>query len=124
MNLSAFVAPMIAAINPFVIGAIEISAGPVTAPDGTRSPTFRSFPGIPMQMQPLDSGEIEHLDGLNIQGVRRAVYMNGVIEGLERALGKGGDILVFDTQRWLVAVVLEPWDTAGWVKVAVTLQNP
>lgn len=122
MNLHAVVSGAIGAINPPVIGSVKVSTGVTTAGDGTQTPQYTTVNNVSMQVQALTAKEIEHLDSLNIQGVMRGVWMNGNIEGLNRNAGKGGDLLIFLGQTWLVVQVLETWDTDGWCHVAVALQ--
>lgn len=123
MNLHAIANGAVTAINPNTVGVIYSSAGYTTAPSGARSPTFTASDPVQMQVQALSGHELAHLDSLNIQGILRAIYVNGSVEGADRATGKGGDILAFNGQWWLVTVVLEPWDANGWTKVAATQQN-
>ena len=127
MNLHGIVAPAIAAVNPFVTAMLKRSTGYTTAGDGTRSPTYADVPGVSVQVQALSYSDLQHLDGLNIQGVRRAVYLNGSALAVVRPLQTGGDLFVFpagtlpEGTTWLVAYVLEEWP--DWYKVAITLQN-
>ena len=65
----------------------------------------------------------DRLYALDIQGVLRAAYIQGNVEGINRVRGKGGDLLTFNGETWLVVVVLETWDTPGWCKVAINLQT-
>ncbi|KAG0767335.1 hypothetical protein G6F22_017665 [Rhizopus arrhizus] len=62
-----------------------------------------------LQVQPLSTGDLKHLEAQNIQGVQRAVYMFGDTQGVVRPLAKGGDLLDFGEQTWLVTAVLETW---------------
>ena len=124
MNLHRIVSPIIAAINPPVIGSIRYSTGSVVTPSGDRTPGYAQVDGISMQVQAMSQMELQHIDALGIQGTTRAVYLNGSVEGANRLLGSGGDILIFGGCEWLVTAVMEPWDTAGWTKVAVTQQEP
>ncbi len=130
MNLQAMVAPLVGAINPPMIGNVLISTGSTQNADFSRTPIYSTATGISMQVQPLSSKQIEHVDALNLSGVFRSVYLNGRIDSLVRVAGKGGDILqlptgysgqAFDT--WLVVEQAEAFDTAGWVRVIVQLQN-
>lgn len=122
LNLHKIVTGAISAVNPPVLGNVAVSAGYSIAADGTQIPAYTFATAYPMQVQPLSGKDLRQLDSLNIQGVDRAVYLNGNIQGAVRPLGKGGDLLQFDDQVWLVTVVLETWRT-GWCKVGVTLQN-
>lgn len=127
MNLHGIVSGAIATINPFVLATLKQSAGYTTASDGTRTPQYTEVPDLSVQVQALSYSDIQHLDGLNIQGVRRAVYLNGAAMAVVRPLQKGGDLFVFPSgtlpegNTWLVAYVLEAWP--DWCKCAITLQN-
>lgn len=126
MNLHAIVSGAIGAINPFVAATVRRSTGYTTDPDGSRVPTYSTFP-ISVQVQALTYTDITLLDSLNIQGVRRAIYLSGEVEGIVRVDREGGDLIVFpagtlpEGNTWLAAVVLEAWP--DWRKIAITLQN-
>ena len=128
MNLHSIVAPAIAAINPLVTATLQRSTGYTTNADGNRVPTY-STQSVTVQAQSLTYTDITHLDGLNIQGVRRAIYLTGVAEGVVRVGKQGGDVLTFpvgtfpEGNVWLCALALESWSQSGWTKVAITLQN-
>jgi hypothetical protein len=127
VNLHGIVSGAIATINPFVLATLNRSAGYTTAADGKRTPVYSIVPNISVQVQALTYGDLQQLDGLNIQGVRRAVYLNGAALAVVRPLQTGGDLFVFPSgtlpegTTWLVAHVLEEWP--DWYKVAITLQN-
>jgi hypothetical protein len=123
VNLSSIANSVITSVTPNLFGAVRVSTGYTTEADGTRTPTMQTFPNISMQVQALSGADLKQMDNLDLQAVVRAVYLNGTIEGLDRPAGKGGDIILFNNQVWLVTQVLEPWDAGGWCKVAVTLQN-
>ena len=123
MNLHAIVAPCIGAVNPNVEVTIMPSTGSVTNPDGTRVPTFDSVSAI-AQVQALTYTDLRQLDGLNITGIRRAMYLYGDVEAIVRVAQQGGSLIQFADQTWLVVQVAENWNPMdGWVKVLVTLQN-
>jgi hypothetical protein len=125
MNLHAIVRGAVTAINPDASGRVYISTGQATGANGKRVPTYDRIDGVPMQVQPLsmqDVGRLQQMDGLNIEGVMRSVYINGAPKGADRVEMKGGDILYLIGHFWLVVAVLEPWDTAGWAKVGVSKQ--
>ena len=125
MNLHQVVSNAIAAVNPFITVNIQASAGYTTNADGSRSPAYAAPVIIQAQMQSLQYNDLAQIDGLNIQGERRALYLNGNWEATSRPDGKGGDLITFpDGSVWLVVLVLENWAFAdGWVKVCVTRQN-
>lgn len=120
------VAGAIGSINPFVSATVSRSTGYTTAADGSRTPTYTTFT-ISTQVQALTYSDLDHLDGLNIQGVRRAIYLTGNVMAAVRVDQRGGDIITFPSGTlpegnvWLAAYVLEAWP--DWVKVAISLQN-
>lgn len=127
MNLHGIVSGAIGTINPFVLATVQRSAGSTTYADGTRAPIYTTFTAR-VQVQALTFSDLTQLDGLNIQGTRRAIYLSGEVEGVVRAQQEGGDLLVFpagtlpEGNTWLAALVLEAWP--DWRKVAIVLQNP
>lgn len=122
MNLHQIVRGAISAVNSDVTGRVFINTGSTTLPDGKRVPTYADPTDMQMQIQPLSAADLKQIDSLNIQGVDRAIYVNGAIRGVERKGSKGGDLLYALGTYWLVVVMLEPWDGAGWTKVGVAQQ--
>ena len=129
MNLHQLVSSAISAVNPPITGTISQSTGYTTAADGTQIPSYATVSGVAMQVQALQAKELAQLESLNIQGLMRAVYLNGNTEGVVRPQMKGGDLLTFNQgaagfsgTTWKVIQVLETWDADGWCKVAVQLQ--
>lgn len=129
MNLHGLVSGVVGTVNPFVPVTLNQSTGYTTAPDGTRTPTYSSS-AQSAQVQGLSAPEIQHLDGLNIQGVLRKAYLNGDWRGVYRATNQGGDKLVFGTTSdvpaslqgttWKVVQVFETWP--DWCALAIQLQ--
>ena len=121
MNLHGIVSGAVGTINPPVLCTLAVSTGYTTSPDGTRVPTYATTPNVPAQIQALSYTDLMKMGGLNIEGIRRAVYLNGTINGVDRAAVKGGDLITEpDGTVWLVAQVLEAWP--DWSKLAVTKQ--
>lgn len=125
MNLHSIVGPIVAAVNPWLLASIQKSTGYTTADDGSRVPSYAPAENVLVQAQALQYNDLVQIDGLNIQGERRALYLNGNWDGVVRVDGTGGDLITLpDGSVWLVVLVLENWaDRDGWVKVAVTRQN-
>ena len=122
MNLHGIVAGYIGTVNPQVFCDLKLSTGYATAPDGTQVPQYASFTGVLCQVQELTSRDLRQLDGMNIQGSQRSVYLNGHWQGVVRVGARGGDILTMaDGTVWLVTAVLELWP--DWTKISVTLQD-
>ena len=77
------------------------------------------------QVQPIGWRDLQHLDGINLGGVRWKVYLYGKIDAVVRPENKGGDLVIIATGphqgTWLVNQVLEQWP--DWCCAAITLQN-
>jgi hypothetical protein len=122
MNLHGLASGFVSSVNPLVEMRVRISDGYATNPDRSRTPQYKPDVVLLGQVQSLTFRDLQQIDGLNLQGIRRAIYFNGRIDGLVRSQKKGGDLVVGpDNQVWLVAMVLEYWP--DWCKVAVTLQD-
>lgn len=128
MNLHAIVGPLVASVNPTQTVTIRRSTGYVTNPDFSRTPTYETFTA-PAQIQALTFGDLRQLDGLNLSGLKRAIYFYGSSNSTVRVTTEGGDLITFpDGSIWLVAQVLEVFGhgvdgSSGWTKCAVVLQN-
>lgn len=127
VNLRAFANNYTRVINPNVVCTLKRSTGQTTADTGKRTPTYVDVTDVVVQAQALSFKDISQLDGLNIQGTRRAIYANVQVMEIVRVQKLGGDLLVFaagvfpEGRTWLAAHVLERWP--DWCKVAITLQN-
>lgn len=126
MNLHGIVAPAIGVVNPFVGATLRVSTGDVLLPGGKRQPTYADDIDVQVQVQALTYQDILKLDGLNIQGIRRAVYTNGFYGGIIRDKRRGGDLVVFpagllpEGDVWLLAQDAEVWP--DWCKFFITAQ--
>ncbi len=125
MNLHSICTGYISVINPPLLCSLQSSTGYTTSGDGTRVPAYAAPVDIYCQCQALQYNDIAQTNGLNIQGKRLAMYINGDWEGLVRSDSKGGDLITTpDGQVWLCAMVLENWSlTSGWTKICATLQD-
>jgi len=122
MNLHQIVAGAIGTVNPQILCTLQVSTGYNKQPDGTQTPNYAQYVNVPVQVQALTYSDL-----MNIQGTRRACYLNGNIEGVDRQAIKGGDLFTMPDlpdfpgpTTWLVAQVLEWWP--NWSKIAITLQ--
>lgn len=112
---------------------IQFSTGYTTAADGTQIPTYSAPLAMQAQIQALTFGDLRQVDGLNLNGTRRGIYLYGDVQGVVRVAAKGGDLITFVNAAggfpagsiWLVAQALETWNGAdgGWCKCACTLQD-
>lgn len=108
-------------VNPNTLVVVRRSTG-YTIGAGTRQvPTYAAAVEGPANIQALDANDIKQLDGLNIQGTIRAIYLRGALAGVIRPAGTGGDLVTIAGQVWLVVKVLESWPT--WTKAAICLQE-
>jgi hypothetical protein len=122
VNLHQIASGAIAAVNPFVRCQLIKNQKYQTNPDGSTIPIGLPPVFIPCQIQALEYNDIAQLDGMNIQGERRAIYLNGDWEGVVRVSQDGGDSLMMpDGTVWLAVFTFENWP--DWTKLAVTLQN-
>lgn len=129
LNLHNIIRGAIDALNPVFTGVWRRSTGSTTAADGSRTPTYADAT-VTMRVQALSGKDLRHESFLNMQGVKRSVYLYGNVQGVVRPDVKGGDILQFPENRgganrdWLAVIVLETWtpDASGWCKVGVVLQ--
>lgn len=110
-------------INPNVAITLRQSTGYTKDPATLKQvPTYTSTPGYG-NVQALDGDELRQLDGLNIQGVLRALYLYGDAAGVIRPDERGGDTVTIGGKTWLVVKVLEHWDNPTWAKVAICYQG-
>jgi hypothetical protein len=125
MNLHGLVGPVISVVNPLLTVSVQVSTGFTTTASGNRTPTYAPAVSVAAQVQPLSWRDLQQLEGLNLQGVRKAIYLNGEIDGLVRQTSQGGDVITFpDGTVWLVVMILEGWNiTAGFTKAAIVQQN-
>lgn len=93
MNLHQVASGAIGTVNPFISLSIRVSTGSATEDDGSRTPSYAPAVTVSGQVQALTFRDIQQLDGLNLQGTRRAIYVNGRVEGLVRVQNSGGDLV-------------------------------
>ena len=112
-------------VNGNIPIVLQSSTGPSTSGVGQRrTPQFAAPVNLFGQIQALDSAELRHLDGLNIQGTIRAIYITGFLSGVDRPIQKGGDLINVangpHVGQWLIVKVLETWPL--WTKAVVVRQ--
>lgn len=126
----------VAAVNPRVRATFQSSTGSATNADGTQAPTYAPSVQVWAQAQALSTTDLQHVDGLNLQGINRSIYIEGRWEGVDRPAVKGGDLITMnDGSVWLVVAVPEDWTRfpvvapspgqyrRGWCRVVATLQD-
>lgn len=126
MNLNRIANSVIVAVSPNVLLSIQVSTGNTVQADGTPVPTYAAPAAAYGQVQPLSFRDMQQMDAMTLQGTRKAIYINGFVDGLVRPTNKGGDLITVlggpDAGLYLVAQIEETW-VNGWCKSLCTLQN-
>ena len=122
MDLRGLANGVTATVNPNRTVTVRRSTGYTIGAGRKQVPAYADPVTGPAQIQALDANDIKQLDGLNIQGTVRAIYLRGVLAGVVRPDGTGGDLVEIGAETWLVVKVLEGWPT--WTKAAICLQMP
>lgn len=124
MDLRGLANGVTSTINPNETVTVLRSTGYTIGAGAKQVPAFAAPVTGPAQVQALDANDIKQLDGLNIQGTIRAIYLRGTLAGVVRPNQTGGDIVQRGnpSQNWLVVKVLESWP--DWTKAAIVLQGP
>lgn len=126
MNLHGIVRGAITTVNPDVLCPYYKSSGYSVDSTFAQVPAYTVVNPVPCQIQAMNARDLRHQDLLNIEGIKRKVWMYGNTQGVVRADAKGGDILAFaqvpggTVQYWKVVVVFETWP--DWCSVGVVLQ--
>ena len=123
MDLRSIANSVSSTVNANEIVTVLRSDGYTIGTGRKQTPAYADPVTGPAQVQALDAADIQQLDGLNIQGVMRAIYLRGVLAGVIRPDGTGGDIVQRGdpTRNWLVVKVLESWP--DWTKAVIVLQG-
>jgi len=121
MNVRQLANSAITTINPNIVVSVLKSTGYTVDANRRQVPSYAAAVTGPAQIQALSSSDLKQLEGLNIQGVMRAIYLRGVLAGVIRPSDTGGDLILIDDQKWLVVKVLEPWP--NWTKAVIVLQE-
>lgn len=120
MNLHSIASGAIGTVNPPIEVQAYQSNGYTTTPAGKQVPSYAAPVPLTVQKQEVSFKDLQHVDGLNLQGQLCSVYLNGQIYGIERGTAKGGDKFVFNGQTWLVVAIPEQWP--DWCRVILCLQ--
>lgn len=120
MDLQSIANAGASVVNPNQIVTVLRSTGYTIGAGARQVPTYAAPVTGPAQIQALDGNDLKQLDGLNIQGTKRAIYLRGHLAGTVRPDQKGGDIVMIDGKKWLVVMVLESWPL--FTKAAIVLQ--
>jgi len=121
MNLRDLANGAIQTVNENIPVNVIRSLGYTTGAGRKQVPTYAPSVSGFGQLQALDSVDLKQLEGLNIQGEIKAIYLYGIVAGALRPDGTGGDLIEIAGRTWLVVKVLEGW--ANWSKAAIVLQG-
>lgn len=122
MDLRGLANGVSSTVNPNQTVRVSRSTGYTIGTGRKQVPSYAAPVEGPGQVQALDGKDLQQLDGLNIQGTIRAIYLRGALAGVIRPDGTGGDLVeTADGRTWLVVKVLESWPT--WTKAAIVLQG-
>lgn len=121
MDLRGIANSISGAVNPNVVATVTRSTGYTIGAGLKQVPTYAAPVTGPAQIQALDGADLRQVDGLNLQGEIRAIYLRGSLAGVVRADSKGGDLVLIGSQTWLVAKVLESWPL--WTKAVIVRQD-
>lgn len=124
MDLNAIAAGCTRSVTPSTPCTLNLSTGYATAADGTQIPAYDVRTNVTADVQSLTGGDLRMLEGVNLQTANTAAYLHGDVEGIKRAEGVGGDLVIIpkgvNKGTWLVVMVLETWP--DWCKVALVQQ--
>ncbi len=127
MDLRGLANGATATVNPNITVTALRSTGYTIGAGAKQVPTYAAAVTGPAQVQALDGNDLRQLDGLNIQGMIKAIYLRGALAGVVRPDGTGGDLVTIAAPAplvlrgtWLVVKVLEGW--SDWTKAAIVKQ--
>jgi len=125
MNLQNITRGAIQGISPMLNVTLNRYSGTTRTSDGLRTPNYTAFGPLQAQVQALDASDLRQISGINQQGEKLAIYVNGTLLGEVAADGTGGDLVIMpDGSTWLVMKILENWGTIdGWTKSAIVRQR-
>lgn len=124
MNVRGLANSVTQVVNPNETVSVLRSTGYTTGAGARQVPSYAApVTGI-AQVQALDGDDLKQIEGLNIQGTLKAIYLRGALAGVVRPDQTGGDIIKRknNAEMWLVVKILEAWP--DWVKAVIVLQGP
>lgn len=129
MNLRGIANAAIQSINPNIPVTVKSPNGFTVDPLTRRQIPAYITQQAQGQLQALDGDDLGQVNGLNIQGTIRAMYLYGSIAGVIRPDGSPQSHVVFASneggitkeREWGVFKVLETWP--DWCKVAIVYQD-
>lgn len=120
MNLHKIANSAVRRVNPNIVATVRRYTGETTGAGRKPVPQYADDEQITIQLQSLSKGDMQHVDGLNLQGLFKSIHVNGNFYSVNRTMQKGGDLFIIDGQTWLVIEPLELWP--DWCRLLVCLQ--
>ena len=128
MDLRSIANTVTDTVNPNIAVTVLASTGYTIGAGLKQIPSYAAPVIGNAQVQALTFGDLRQLDGLNIQGTARAIYLRGELAGVIRPDSKGGDLVSIASPApaaligtWLVVKMLENWPI--WSKACIVLQE-
>lgn len=120
MNLHKIANSAIRRVNPNISAILKKYTGETIGPGRKPVPSYLPDQNVTIQLQPISRGDMQHVDGLNIQGLAKVIYVNGNYFSVQREMEQGGDIFVINGEQWLVVEPVELWP--DWCRLIAVLQ--
>lgn len=120
MNLHKIANSAIRRVNPNISAILKKYSGETIGPGRKPVPSYLPDQNVTIQLQPISRGDMQHVDGLNIQGLAKVIYVNGNYFSVQREMEQGGDIFVINGEQWLVVEPVELWP--DWCRLIAVLQ--
>lgn len=120
MNLHKIANSAIRRVNPNISAVLKKFAGETIGSGRKPVPSYLPDQNVTIQLQPISRGDMQHVDGLNIQGLAKVIYVNGNYFSVQREMEQGGDIFVINGEQWLVVEPVELWP--DWCRLIAVLQ--
>jgi hypothetical protein len=128
MDLRSYANAVSNTVNPNILVTLQASNGFMIGAGQRQIPSYLPNVTGPAQIQALDGSDLKKLDGLNIQGDLKKIYLRGLLNGVIRPNSTGGDLIVIAAPApayligtWLITKVLESWPL--WTSAAIVLQG-
>lgn len=130
INVRGIANAAIQVVNPNIPVTVKLPSGYTVDPGTLRQIPAYITQDAQGQLQALDGDDLGQINGLNIQGTIRAMYLYGSIAGVIRPDGSPQSHVIFTSneagvvkeREWGVFKVLETWP--DWCKVAIVYQEP
>jgi hypothetical protein len=130
INVRGIANAAIQVVNPNIPVTVKLPNGYTVDPATLRQIPAYITQAAQGQLQALDGDDLGQINGLNIQGTIRAMYLYGSIAGVIRPDGSPQSHVIFTSneagvvkeREWGVFKVLESW--SDWCKVAIVYQEP